>query len=150
VHFTCLDANITSLVEPMIRALSEDFFRDVLIADASGRVLFEQSPAPLRAISVKSWLDEPSQEKSPEKRPPEGAAKAAGQEVAQLASLDASALRTIQAGEAKYRMYVQPVAVALADGQLLAVAGLREVDTIQAQALRVRYGLVVWIGLWLA
>ncbi|MBZ5558162.1 MAG: cache domain-containing protein [Acidobacteriia bacterium] len=141
-YYSCLDVNLAPVVAPLISALSEGLFNDLFIADATGHVLYQHSPSPLRATELKPWIANAI-------APPKSGDKADAPKVQDL-SFDASDQRAIQIGDAKYRLYVQPLALKLDNNERLVVAGIRDVERLEMQALSVPHGVVVWVTLLLA
>lgn len=97
-----------ALISRLFTALTQDeLFDDVLVADSTGRVLYQRSGSSPRIVSLSELL-----KTTPSPKPPAGEA----------AGIDADAVRTVRLDDSEFALLVQPARII--QGQTLQICGL--------------------------
>jgi hypothetical protein len=136
--------------------VTEDYFEDILIATSQGKVLYQQSPNGPRIASLNVLVAPKAGEKPPkpaaveQPHPAPERPRAASEQPAgafQDASEFSNVIDIKLAGTA-YKLYVQPLPIALIDSQKREVkpvlCGLWRADRLQSEVVSIPYPVLIW------
>ena len=150
----CATIDFAPLVRPAFHDLQEGFFDDVLIADARGPVLYQQSSVgvriqniavlPTAATSLPSggWFSRTA---------PSSTVAEPGASAFERSTFSAlsqfSSEHDVELAGSTYKLYVQPMSVSLREKQQerrLVLCGLRTIKHSRGQMLAVPYTYLIW------
>ena len=162
--FACADVNLQPAIWPMFELLNEKFFDDVLIADSTGRVLYQHSPTGIRVMNLRALVAAPGENTagksaaaSPQDTAPAGGKKqqpaAADERRSRLAEIsEFSNLVDIKLAGSSYKLYMHPLPVIIKAGKdqseatdsRLIICGLRSAAHVRAETRALPYTHLVW------
>jgi hypothetical protein len=161
----CATVDLAPILDRLFDKLGDDFFDDVLIADATGKVLYQQNPkdnwivdlAPLIAASEKKGTQPPGvrsadtgsgaasdANKSPPGKP---AARGDSSSDGRPSRVNFNMARDVELAGSRHRLYLTPLPVLLPDGAGLApavIAGLYRSEGDTRHALGAPHTFVIW------
>jgi hypothetical protein len=160
--FACADINLETDLRDRFREVTGEYFDDILIAKPSGDVLFEENLSGLRIANLNALLSAqspeirlPALDESGKPKPPTSGTPANPPNEFQRAS-QFSNVRIVTIGGAEYRLYIQPLPVAIvdADGQDVRpiikpivkpiICGLWRSDRLQSEVVSIPYPVLIW------
>jgi hypothetical protein len=150
----CATVDFDPLLRSLLAVLDENFFDDVLIADSSGEVLYQQSPSEDRIKNLDGLLPSDSKPGTNSGKDDSSGITGLARNLlaspppgARLSALsEASREQDVNLAGTSYKMYVHPLAILLHGKQerSLIICGLRNQKRAQSQALSLPYTYMSW------
>lgn len=156
--FVCADVVLDAELRDRFHSLTDEYFDDILIATRSGEVFFQKNLSGLRITNLNALLPSSAPESSlPKAATTESNATASKPPKTAAAFLQTSQFSNVvdvKLGGTDYKLYVQPVPVALADPDSqtdlkLIVCGLWRSDRLQSEVVSIPYSVLIWCSLLL-
>ena len=150
----CADLALDAQIHDLIHKVTDEYFDDLLIVTASGRVVFQESTSGPRINNLNSLLrpkPQPEKQKADDGRTAmsedNGTVKAFS-DVAQFSNVV-----DVKLAGTNYKLYVQPMPIAIPDskGQDIkpVVCGLWRSDRLQSEVVSIPYSVLTWTALGL-
>jgi hypothetical protein len=154
----CATVELAPILDRLFAKLGDDFFDDVVIADATGKVWYQQNPKDNWIVDLTTLISTAekgsappgvkSAEAGPGNQSPTG--KAAGKESSadsRSPRVSFNVARDVELAGSRHRLYLTPLPVLLPDGAVLApavIAGLYRSDGDARHAAGAPHTFVIW------